>query len=154
MIVSGTGHRPNKLGGYSKKAFNHLVSIAEEWLKENKPSKVISGMALGWDQALAQAAINCKIPLIAAIPFKGQESAWPQESQYYYMRLLEKAENIHIISEGGYSPSKMQIRNEWMVDNSDLVLAMYDGTKGGTQNCIKYIMSKHNKQYINLYNKL
>lgn len=55
MILAVTGHRPNKLGGYSKQAYRKLVKIAEVNLKKLNPDKVISGMALGWDQALAQA---------------------------------------------------------------------------------------------------
>jgi len=80
MILSGTGHRPDKLGGYSDSAFDNLVKIAEDYLKESKPDKVISGMALGWDQALAEACVNLNIPFIAAVPFKGQESKWYQSS--------------------------------------------------------------------------
>jgi uncharacterized phage-like protein YoqJ len=150
MIVAGTGHRPNKLGGYNNEAYLKLVAIAEKWIKENQPSKVISGMAQGWDQALAQAAITCGIPLIAAIPFKGQESMWPDKAQKYYRGLLELADSIEYVCEAGYAPYKMQVRNEWMVNNSDKVLAMWDGTEGGTHNCIKYTHSQ-NKEWINLY---
>lgn len=152
MTVAGTGHRPNKLGGYSKQAFNKLIAIVESWLRVNKPDHVISGMALGWDQALAQAAIYCNIPFTAAIPFKGQELAWPKKSQEYYHFLLSRANTVKIICEGGYSPNKMQIRNEWMVDNCDKLLAMYDETPGGTANCIAYANSK-GVEIINLYNQ-
>lgn len=48
----------------------------------------------------------------------------------------------------------MQIRNEWMVDNSDIIFSMYNGDKvGGTYNCIKYIEAVK-KPNINLYNNL
>ena len=62
MIVAGTGHRPNKLGGYNNESFLKLVNIAEDALKQMEVTEVISGMALGWDMALAQAAINLNIP--------------------------------------------------------------------------------------------
>lgn len=32
----------------------------------------------------------------------------------------------------------MQKRNEWMVDRIDELLAIYNGTPGGTKNCIDY----------------
>jgi uncharacterized phage-like protein YoqJ len=150
MIVAGTGHRPDKLGGYNNDTYLKLVEIAEEWLIENKPSKVISGMALGWDQALAQAAINCNIPLIAAVPFEGQERMWSDKSKRYFNKLLSMAESVTYVCEEGYAPYKMQVRNEWMVNNSDLILAMWDGTNGGTGNCIKYA-NKANKTIVNLY---
>lgn len=153
MIVAGTGHRPSKLGGYSQEAFNKLVEIAEVYLMANRPTKVISGGALGWDQALAYAAFINEIPFIAAIPFEGQEILWPDKSKKFYNQLLDAATEVVYCSKPGYSAYKMQIRNEWMVDNCDIVLAMYDGTKGGTYNCIEYAKSK-NKQIINLFDKL
>lgn len=151
MILCGTGHRPNKLGGYSLIQHNKLVKIAEKYLTELKPDKVISGMALGWDTALADATLNLSLHLIVAIPFDGQELMWPKESQEKYRQILAKSSEIKYISDKGYSPYKMQIRNEWMVDNSDIVLAMWDGSKGGTYNCIQYA-KKMNKQIINAYN--
>ena len=50
-----------------------------------------------------------------------------------------------------YVANKMQLRNEYMVDNSDKVIAYFNGEKkGGTYNCIKYAESL-NKEIINLY---
>ena len=152
MTICGTGHRPNKLGGYGKPAFEKLVSIAKRFLETTRPDRVISGMALGWDQALAVAAIRCRprIPVAAYIPFEGQESMWPEESQAYYRKILSFCETIYVVCEGGYSPSSMQKRNEAMVNDSDLVVAMWDGTSGGTGNCIRY-STKKGKEIVNLY---
>lgn len=37
----------------------------------------------------------------------------------------------------------MQSRNEWMVNRSNIVIALWDGSeKGGTYNCLKYAKSK------------
>jgi uncharacterized phage-like protein YoqJ len=150
MIVAGTGHRPNKLGGFNNVAYLRLVAIAERWIRNNNPSKIISGMAQGWDQALAQAAVNCGIPFICALPFKGQENKWSYKSQRYYNKLLSKADEVIYVCDEGYEPYKMQIRNEWMVDNCDIVLAMWDGTTGGTLNCLKYAYANQ-IEVVNLY---
>jgi uncharacterized phage-like protein YoqJ len=40
-----------------------------------------------------------------------------------------------MISRGGYEPWKMQVRNEWMIDRCDVLLALWDGSRGGTANC-------------------
>lgn len=152
MTVAGTGHRPDKLGGYTNEAFLKLVNIAIEWLKENKPDKVISGMAMGWDQALALASVRLNIPLICAVPFKGQEREWSSSVQKFYFKLLNKASEVIYVSSSGYSAKKMQTRNEWMVNNCDIILAMWDESSGGTANCIEYAESK-NKKIINLYEK-
>src|SRR6478609_27581 len=124
MIVAGTGHRPDKLGGYSADVYSRLVNTAIEWLNENRVMAVISGMALGWDQALAEAALATGKPFYAYIPFKGQESKWPSESQKNFHRLIEKASCIVECSEPGYAAWKMQHRNKRMVDDCDLVLAL------------------------------
>lgn len=41
----------------------------------------------------------------------------------------------------------MQKRNEYMTDNSDIVIAVWDGSKGGTANCVRYA-KKLNKEII------
>lgn len=147
MIISGTGHRPDKLGGYSERVTGDLVRTAYEWLINNRPERVITGMALGWDQALGWAAVDAMIPFTAAIPFEGQESRWPKTSQEWFRDLLELADNVIYVSDPGYAPWKMQVRNEWMVDNSDAVLALWNGTDGGTANCVRYAQKKDKKIY-------
>ena len=98
-------------------------------------------MALGFDTYLAQISYKLGIPFIAAIPFIGQESIWPYPSKELYKDLLSKAFEVVVVSEGGYSPQKMQVRNEFMVNRSDKVLACWDGSNGGTGNCVKYAES-------------
>ncbi len=151
MIICGTGHRPDKLGGYGDDIKNKLQNLATGWLISNKNiNGVISGMALGWDQALASAAISLRVPLLAALPFKNQDCKWPEKSQKEFKNILNKASKIVIVSEGEFTSKKMQIRNEYMVDNSDFVLALWNGTSGGTANCIKYA-AKKNKLIVNLW---
>ena len=151
MIICGTGHRPNKLGGYSDEAFAVLAKAARGWLKENKPTLVISGMALGWDQALAVAAIRLKIPVHAYVPCKNHPSRWPQSSQVLYAKILSRCEKVVMVTDGEYNHSCMNDRNKAMVDASDLILAVWDGTKGGTGNCVDYAEKKGVKVE-NIYN--
>ena len=145
MIVAFTGHRPDKLGGYvlPNPTYTYVCQQIEKTLLEIKPDKVISGMALGIDQWAANIAYRLGIPFLAAIPFDGQEKAWPQHSQKVFQRLLKKASEVVIVSPGGYSPAKMQVRNEWMVDNCNKLIAVWDGTQGGTGNCVNYAKSKN-----------
>ena len=140
MIVSFSGHRPDKLGGYKlpNPTYLYVCQQLESILKDLKPEKAISGMALGFDQYAANVCIKLSIPFIAAVPFLGQEKAWPQASQDAYHRLLAKATEVVIVSEGGYAAWKMQTRNQWMTDRADKVIACFDGTTGGTYNCVQY----------------
>ena len=140
MIVAFTGHRPDKLGGYilPNPTYSYVCQEIEKALLEIKPEKVISGMALGVDQWAANIAHKLGIPFIAAIPFAGQERMWPAASKSIYNKLIKLASEVVIVCDGGYSPAKMQIRNEWMVDRCDQLIAVWDGTKGGTGNCVEY----------------
>lgn len=138
MIICGTGHRPDKLGGYGIEVHENLVLVAKQAIKGMQPSKVISGMALGWDQALMEAAQLLAYPTVAAIPFKGQQNAWPEASRSKYAALLNEATEVVYVCPDGYAPWKMQKRNQWMVDNAHVVLALWNGSQGGTANCVKY----------------
>lgn len=145
-IVAGTGHRLQKIGGFKipNPTYNWIWDNAKKVIEILEPSKIISGMAIGYDQILAEIAIKLNIPLIAAIPFKGQESMWPKESQEKYNNLLDNAQEIVIVSDGGYSAAKMQIRNCWMTDNSEITLMCFNGdNSGGTANNVKYSMEKN-----------
>lgn len=142
MIIAATGHRPDKLGGYERDATEKLIAFAEQCVRRHAPDVVISGMALGWDKAVAFAALALKIPLVAALPFRGQEKVWPVVAQIEYHDILSRASKVVYVDPHGYAPWKMQRRNEWMVDSADKILALWNGSAGGTANCIKYARKK------------
>lgn len=108
MIFSITGPRPHKIGGYKipNPIFNRVCKKIEEVFINERPEKIIVGMALGVDTWAAKIAIKLDIPFIAAVPFKDQEKMWPQKSQDEYRELLDKAEKIVTVSSGSYSPKK------------------------------------------------
>lgn len=134
-----TGHRPNRLGGYTKEASNQVYVTAVESLEFLKPESVITGMAQGWDQAIALACLELKIPYIAALPFTGQEAKWPKEARDLYYDLIKKAKFTEVVNPPPYTPLKMFQRNEWMVTRADTILGLWDHErKGGTFECIRY----------------
>jgi len=150
-VFAATGHRPPKLGGYTDVARRRLENFAIEWLAKLQPKHIISGMALGWDQAVAVAARGLEIPWTAAIPFEGQESKWPRASKIAYLKLLASATKTVVVSPGtSYGAGYMQQRNEWMVDRCQTVLALYNGSPGGTANCLAYATAKR-RTIINLW---
>lgn len=154
LTVCGTGHRPQHLpGGFSEEAFERLVMLAYRWLAAHHPKAVVVGMALGWDQALAVAAIRLGIPVDAYIPFSGQANAWPLKSHEKYQWILNQCRSSRIICFGEYRPSMMQDRNKEMVKASDQVLALWNGDDGGTANCVRYA-EKVGKPVINLWPEL
>lgn len=149
MKIAVTGHRPDKLGNeydligkYSDFIRKKLDIIIDDL----KPEIMISGMALGVDTIFALMALDKKIQLIAAIPFEGQESKWIESSKTLYNEIL--GNNLTIkkyVCDPIYAIWKMQKRNEWMVDNCDILIGVWDGTNGGTANCIGYARKKGKK---------
>ena len=152
MKVAATGHRPNKLqndydgtGPMSKWIKKEINNI----LDKHSPTMLISGMALGVDMLFAEIAIERKLDLLAAIPCKGQEKVWPKKSQDRYNKILsyENCEKVYVNEK--YSGWAMQQRNEYMVDSCGLLLAVWDGTTGGTCNAVQYA-KKVNKEIIRI----
>lgn len=140
-IHAFTGHRPPKLGGYGKPAKRALVNFAIEVVKSAGTKKAIVGMALGWDQAVAEACLRLNVPFVAAVPFPGQEAYWPKESQDHYRWLLSQANETHVVSplvagNSNRASAFMMVRNKWMVERCSEVHALWDGSRGGTGNCV------------------
>lgn len=140
VVLAMTGHRPDKLGGYHtpNPIYEAVVQGIYESFLDLRPNYVITGMALGVDQWAAELCVAMEIPFIAAVPFEGQEGKWPPRSKAKYHWLLTQAYQVYTICPGGYSPQKMQIRNEWMIRSCTNVLAVWNGTSGGTHNCLSY----------------
>jgi uncharacterized phage-like protein YoqJ len=145
LVLAGTGHRPDALGGYGEPARLRLVAFARHELqKYSTLGHVVSGMALGWDQALAEAALSIGLPVLAAVPCDGQDSTWPADARKRYHALLEHENaTMHVVCPGPYAAWKMQVRNEWMVDRCAYLMALYNGDpQGGTANCVNYARKK------------
>lgn len=142
LVFCATGHRPNKLGGYTQRIKLKLLDIACHHIGEfTKPGDtIISGMALGWDTAIAQAAILLGRPLIAAIPFNGQHDIWPDDAKCIYEEILSyDGVTSYYVSGGGYSVEKMHKRDRWMVDQSDAIFSLWNGEpSGGTYYTLQY----------------
>jgi uncharacterized phage-like protein YoqJ len=144
LYIAVTGHRPDKLGGYvvPNPLYDLVVKGLYDAFTYYKPAYVITGMALGVDQWAAELCFNLGIPFVAALPFEGQDAKWPPQSKAKFHMLLEKAANKFIICQGGYAPWKMQERNKWMVRAAHMMVAVWNGTSGGTANCVGYAVDQ------------
>jgi uncharacterized phage-like protein YoqJ len=157
MIIAGTGHRPQGLTDkksvrYTNALVNALAEFYIPYLRKMMPERVIVGMALGTDTGLAVACARIGVPFWAAIPHYHQESKWGKAAQDLYDRLLLKAKETIFVEQGEYAAWKMQSRNEWMVNQADTVLALWNGSSGGTANCVAYA-NKVGKPVINLWDE-
>ena len=156
-----TGHRSKSLPwGYNENSplcFLFKLKLARKikGLIKQGCLYFISGMAMGVDIIFAEIVIKLKkkydLQLEVAIPCENQTRGW---SEYYverYNKILAKSDKISYISKNYFNGCMMK-RNQYMVDNSDFVIAVYKkGTLGGTKNTIEYAV-KQDKQiiYINL----
>ena len=140
-----TGHRPKQLvGDYNPKnplrvkIYNRMKNQVETIKNQKLDISLISGMALGIDQDFARIAIELRVPLLAYIPFIGQERKWNIEAQKTYLLLLQQADEILVCSDGEYTAQKMQIRNERMIQDADHMIAVLksSASAGGTWNCV------------------
>jgi uncharacterized phage-like protein YoqJ len=151
--MAATGHRPERLGGYTPRILDTLDAVAFRMLVRLRPSHVISGMALGWDLAVAQAAFDLKIPYTAAIPFDGQTARWKDKRMRERWEELCWASKVAIIvtpgsvlDEWGGINAAYHRRDRWMVDHASSMLTLWDGREeGGTAATIAYALSKGKK---------
>lgn len=156
MKIAITGHRPKVLGwGYDYSSSNYrelseeLENIIIDCIKDTEEQiEIISGMALGVDIVFALVAIKLKqeghdVKLHCVIPFKGQENKWFKEDRELYKSILNEADKATYVCDEGYASWKMQKRNEFMVDRCDMLIAVWNGKKSGTGNCVEYAKKKN-----------
>ena len=157
MIIAVTGHRPDRLWGYnlSHSKYKELSSLMYNFLEKNNAIYCISGMALGVDTVFAITSIKYRnnnpsknIIVECAIPCRNHTSKWQQEDKLRYLRMIEEADIITKVSNESYQPWLMQKRNEYMVDKCELLLGIWNGSKGGTGNCINYAKKKNREIHI------
>lgn len=158
MIIGITGPRPKSIGGYKvpNPTYNYICKELKKVFLDKKPDYVITGLALGVDSWAAKICIDLNIPYIAAIPFPSQDSIWPDKSKQIYKILLKKAYEVVATDNDPFMPAKLFKRNEYIVDNCDLLVAVFDpnqkseDVKSGTSFTVNYALSQDkNIYYIN-----
>ena len=143
-----TGHRPTKLPWRYDEEEPRCLTLkaklrdAVATAYQSGYRHFICGMALGCDLYFAEAVLalrrhHADITLEAAIPCPGQDHAWAPDQRERYRRILEACDYETMVQDH-YGPGCMQRRNRYMVDHSSLVIAVYDGSSGGTRQTLEY----------------
>lgn len=136
-----TGHRPEKLS-LSEAEVKPLLEKAIDTAIENGFTTFITGMAPGVDIWAAGIVLekrkhNAALHLICAVPHPGFENKRSEYEKERYMHILQGADYTTTVSDH-YFRACYQRRNEFMVNHSSLVIAVWNGAPSGTQNTIDY----------------
>ncbi len=142
--VMVTGHRPQHLTeGETVFAQTELLRLARKLRDGHGMDTAISGMALGADTWWAESAIATAVALAAYIPFESQPDRWSAKDRAQWQWLRAKAAEEKIIAPG-YSVGALHARNDAMIRDSDLAIAVWKPSKtsGGTASAVKKLQAK------------
>lgn len=143
-----TGHRESKLPWRDNENDIRCLRLkkrmydAVEAVYHSGVRHYICGMASGSDLYFAEAVLQLRleypeITLEAAIPCEGQSAKWSAVQRARYDRIVGECD-YHTVIQKEYSPECMLRRNRYMVDESDYLIAAYNGTPGGTRSTLLY----------------
>ena len=125
-----TGHRLFKLEAYDIEWIK--LAISEVLSDRDAPvSYGYSGMASGVDLWFCQACITLNVPYEACVPFEEQSLEMDHEESVLRDYLISAANKI------SYG------RNRYMVEKSQVGIAVWDGNKGGTHNVVQQMVEAH-----------
>lgn len=147
-----TGHRPAKLPwGYLETdprciSLKRRIADALEAAYQEGYRHFLCGMAQGCDlyfceSVLALRGVHPEVTLEAAIPCPTQAAAWPPDQRERYARLVASC-NYETMVSAQYTTSCMHRRDRYMVDHASLLIAVFDGSPGGTRYTVEYAMRR------------
>lgn len=133
MIIGVTGHRPQRLKKFAD--VNEITDWLDLEFQKFDEFRFITGMAQGVDQIAALEAFAFGGRIWCYFPYKHKLS----ELEDY---IVTKADKV-VYEQESYSPDCYIKRDRRIVDDCDLLLAVWDGKKhGGTYQTIEYAKKK------------
>lgn len=147
-----TGHRPQQLlFGYNEndprctrlkeKMWEEISTLVEH----DGISHFISGMAAGVDMFAAEIILKIKqshpdVTLESAIPYETQPETWPEDLRDRYFDIAAHCDKESML-QTHYSQDCIEKLGRYLVDQSDLLVAVWDGTPSGTGRTVGYARS-------------
>ena len=149
-----TGHRPKKLGNVYdlndprwQNFMQDLNQVLEQRIQEYGYVECHSGMALGADMAWALVIQSARerypgqVKFVADIPNPDQPAKWTSpETVALFYDLVDNADE-RVTYAPTYTKECLNDRNIGMIDHSDEVIALWDGTASGTGHAVAYAES-------------
>ena len=160
ISVAFTGYRPQKLPFGDN--WDHPDAKKLRAVLYNEYDRLIrkgfrfflTGGALGSDMMTAEVILELKkkyskLPIYheLCLPCYGHSSKW-ECRDIERLERIKKQSVVTYVTDGPYCSGCMQKRNEYMVDTSAVLVAVYDGQNGGTRNTVEYAKSRRKKTVI------
>ena len=153
-----TGYRPQKLRYLSEQnseEYQRLYRLLTKLIKAAVAEGYdyfISGFAQGVDLMAAEIVISLRnegaeITLEAALPAMNQTDRWNDFDKGVYFVLLDKADHRKCVEQKMTKHSCLK-RDAYMVNQADLVIAVYDGKRGGTDYTVRLAREKNRNLWI------
>ncbi len=142
-VAAVTGYKAHELGIFDddhpglpfvKKTLEKRVrSLAEEGLEW----VIITGQ-LGVELWAGEAVIGLKdeypdLKLAFITPFLDQEEKWSDQNKEYYQLIQSQADFTDSITRRKYeNPGQFKLKNEFLLQKSDVILILFDEERGGS----------------------
>ncbi|MHB1314281.1 MAG: SLOG family protein [Christensenellales bacterium] len=101
----------------------------------------ISGMGRGVDTYAAEAVLLLKkaypVTLECVLPWEEQAASWPEGDRERYYKIIERADGETMLQHQ-YTWDCWRKRNRYMIERSQYVLAVWDGSHSGTGKTVQY----------------
>lgn len=147
-----TGHRPGKLPWGDDETDPRCAALKEAIRRELEKAynrgfrHFICGMAQGCDLYFCEAVQALRdsrpgVTVEAAIPCESQADKWPQRDRERYRHLVGLCD-FETVVQRNYDRGCMLRRNRYMVDRSSLLIAAFDGSRGGTLYTATYALKQ------------
>ena len=146
MVCGFTGHRRLPWGGdETDPRCAALKTVLGRRIAEAAAAgcgTFLCGMARGADTYFAEAVLALRdggldLRLEALVPCPSQAGGWPATDRDRWTRLLAACDAVTVL-EPAYTPGCMLRRNRVLVDRSDVLITVYDGSGGGTASTVAY----------------
>lgn len=151
-----TGHRFTRFIIKYDEAHPGCIELKEvlaeqiDFLYRQDITDFYTGCALGIDLwagevVLALMELHPEIRSHCVVPFAAQDQKWTPKQQTWYHALLDRSCDV-ILTQEEYSKDCYYIRNRYLVNHADIVLAVYDmnaNKRSGTGYIIHYAQAQN-----------
>lgn len=144
FYLMGTGSRSMLTSPHAKEIYQFLRDWILEFRLQHPNLVLISGMAEGWDEAVAKVGMREGIPYICALPnptygsyYWGRKSLLGENRMSVFNSLLSHAQDVIYVCDEIYVNNTHSnfIRNSWMVNHANAAV-VYMAHSSGTRDAV------------------